>query len=64
MNAELVELEDKVGQVLALCQSLRAENRELRDAPCRCSKARSAGFRPRSTCRRRASKSLIGGLPQ
>jgi cell division protein ZapB len=30
MNGELLELEDKVGQMLALCQSLRAENQELR----------------------------------
>lgn len=30
MNGELAELEEMVGQVLALCQSLRSENQELR----------------------------------
>lgn len=30
MNAELAQLEHAVDQVLALCQSLRADNHELR----------------------------------
>jgi cell division protein ZapB len=63
MNAELVELEDKVGQVLALCQGLRSENQELR--------ARLAGLECEK--RRLSEKidvaagrieSLIEGLPQ
>jgi len=63
MNAELAELEEKVGQVLALCQSLRSENQELR--------ARLAGLEGE---KRKLSEKidvaasrlelLIGGLPQ